>query len=163
MTMRLIDWLLTLASRERWLLAALVVGVLPVALVLGLLMPLDTARRQAVDRLDEAHALNRWVQARQADMAAFRALPDVGVPSPVGAGALEASLAEAGLRDSLTTLEASNSGEIVLRFDSVGFTDLMAWIDGQFGGWGYDIATLRIDRTERPARVAARLVLQPVE
>ena len=59
--------------------------------------------------------------------------------------------------------ERANRGEIALRFDSVSFTDLMRWLDAEDPGWGYEIAQFRVERTDRPAMVAARLTLVPPE
>lgn len=163
MSDRLIDFLLRLAPRERWLIGSLVFIVLPVALVLGWLLPLSEERRAAEDMLAEARALDEWVLARQDEMIGLaRPQADVaGTAAPSGASALEQSLIARNLRARLSALETRDEGEIVLRFDAVNFVDLMRWVDAEDPGWGYRIASLRIERTEQPAMVEARLTLLP--
>lgn len=159
--MRLIDWLLGRAPRERVLLALLAAVALPAAMAFGWLLPLQDDRRAAAAALAEAEALNTWIRDRQGEMAGLaRAGPDRS-GGPVGASALEQSLVAARLRHRLSALETTGEGGVVLRFDAVAFTELMGWIDGQAPGWGYDIDALRLERSDTPAIVAARLVLAP--
>lgn len=163
MSERLIDFLLRLAPRERWLIGGLVGIVLPLALVLGWLVPLAEARRAAEADLAEAGALQEWVLARQQEMAALaRPLTGPAEAGPaIGASALEQGLIARNLRASLSALEIRDEGEIALRFDAVHFIDLMRWMDAADSGWGYRIAGLRIERTDRSAMVEARLTLVP--
>ncbi len=162
--MRLIDWLVARAPRERVLLALLVALALPAALALGLLLPLQNDRRAAAAALEEAAALNAWIRDRQREMAGLAGAAPEGPEEPdgpVGASALEQSLVAARLRPRLSALETDGEGGIVLRFDEVAFTELMGWIDDQAPGWGYRIAALGLERSDTPAMVAARLVLAP--
>lgn len=165
--MGLIDWLMARAPRERLLLAVSVLLALPLALGFGWLLPLHEARQEAEAALEEARALNLWVRERQGEIMVLAAVapdgPD-GRGGPVGASALEQSLRTARLRDWLSALETGGEGGIELSFDTVEFAPLMAWIETQeTAGWGYRIDALRLERTERPAMVSARLVLAPVD
>lgn len=163
MTERLIDFLIRLAPRERGLLGLLVLGVLPVAVVLGWLWPLHETRGQARAALAEAQALHAWVGARRAEKAAL-ALPEASaadLPPAIGVSALEQSLIARQLRPSLSALETGSGGEVALRFDEVSFVDLMRWVDREDPDWGYRISGLRIEPTDRPAYVEARLTLVP--
>lgn len=158
----LIDLLQRLAPRERWLLGLLVMVVLPAALVLGWLWPLHEERQAAQAQLAEARALEAWVAERQTEMARLASPGDAAdIPPAIGASALEQSLISRNLRPFLSGLETRAGGEIGLRFDEVEFTDLMRWMDREDPAWGYRIASLRIDRTERSAYVEARLTLVP--
>ena len=162
MTDKILDFLLRLAPRERGLLGLLILVVLPAALVLGWLMPLAETREAAAAELAEAQALEAWVVERQAEKAALTTPVEQGeLPPPAGVSALEQSLIKRKLRASLSGLETRDAGVIALRFDEVAFTDLMRWMDREDPDWGYRITELRIERTERPAYVEARLTLQP--
>lgn len=162
MSARLIELLLRLEPRERVLVGVLVLLVLPVALGVGVLWPLVEERRAAERELAEARALDIWVQERQVEMAGLsRPLIKNENHEAVGISAVEQSLIARRLRKSLTELETGDSGEIVLRFDSVEFTDLMRWLDSEDPEWGYEINSLRMERTDRPAWIAARLTLTP--
>ena len=160
----LISFLEARAPRERLLLGVLVLGVLPLALVFTLLLPLAETRQAAEARLDEAVALQGWVAARAGEVAArppADAAAATEAPEPVGAGALEQSLIEARLRDSLERLEQREGGRLALRFDNVVFRDAMIWMSAQDPRWGYGVETLRITPTEESGRVAVDLVLAP--
>lgn len=161
--MRLVDWLLGRAPRERMLLGLLVLVILPAALVFGWLLPLEARRGATETGLAEAQALNVWVRDRQGEMAGLARVDPVEVHEAVGASALEQSLEAVRLRGALTALETDGDGGVVLRFDAVGFGELMAWIDGQAPGWGYDITAFRMERGEREGFISARLVLAAVE
>lgn len=162
MTERFIDFLVRLAPRERVLLGLLFGIVVPAALVLGWLWPLHEARMTAEAELRATRALDAWVLERQAEKAGL-SLPRQSddLPSAIGVSALEQSLIATKLRPFLSGLETRAGGEIDLRFEEVNFTDLMRWMDRQDPDWGYLIAALRLERTERPAFVEARLTLVP--
>lgn len=163
MSERFIDFLLRLAPRERGLLGLLCLVILPAALVVGWLWPLAEERRAAQIALREARALDAWVIERRTEKAGLGlSAPDAAdAPVAIGASALEQSLISARLRSYLGALETRGEGEITLRFDDVNFVDLMRWMDGEDPGWGYRIVALRLERTERSARVEARLTLEP--
>lgn len=167
--MGVIDWLLGRAPRERVLLALLGALILPAAVAFAWLEPLAARRQAAEAALGEAQALNAWVRDRQGEMAGLvQAAPGgsgdaAGSGGPVGASALEQSLVAARLRDQLTALETGGDGGVVLRFETVEFARLMGWIDDEAAGWGYDIATLRLEQSPRAGLVTARLVLVPAE
>lgn len=158
-----IDFLVRRAPRERMLIGLLCLVILPAALALGWLWPMHEARQQAEAALQEARALDAWVLERRAEKAGL-ALPDDPAEQPpaIGASALEQSLISRKLRPYLSSLETRDGGEIALRFDEISFVDLMRWMDREDPAWGYRIAAFRVERTERPAYVEARLTLVPL-
>lgn len=163
MSARLIDLLLGLSSRERRLLAALVLAVLPLAAVFALLLPLQERRAAAAAALEEAQALQLWVQQRSAEKAALAQPGRVPEPTgaPAGLSGLEQGLIAAGLRPALSELGTEAGGGVVLRFDSVDFTRLANWLSAAHPGWGYDIESFRFDAVDGPGRVAAWITLAP--
>ncbi|MCE8009871.1 type II secretion system protein GspM [Aestuariivita sp.] len=163
MTDRLIEMLLHLSSRERRLLGILVFAAFPLALWFAVLEPLREARTVAAQDLEEARALTLWLSDRAADHAALTRAGDSGPRAPIGSSGLEQSLISAGLRDQVSALTNRAQGGIELRFDDVPFVALADWLSRSDPGWGYDIASLRIERTDEPGRVAADLVLAPQE
>lgn len=160
MTGRLLDALARRTGRERALLAALVLVVLPLALWTGVLAPLAETRAAAARELAETRALQGWVAARlEAAGPGWQAGP--GEAAPIGLAGIEAGLERARLRHRLSALGTGAGGAVTLRFDAVGFADLMRWIEGAQGGWGYRIARLEVTGTEDPGLVAAALRLEP--
>lgn len=158
MSARLLDLLLRLAPRERRLLALLIFGVLPAAVLFGLLLPLADRRDAALAAEAEALALRDWTLARRAEIPASAGAE--GAP-PVGSVGVEQSLVAAGLRGAVSEL-GSRAGDVLeLRFDAVPFVPLASWLTGEEPRWGYRIAGLRLEALERPGMVAAQMTLVP--
>ncbi|WP_306131412.1 type II secretion system protein GspM [Roseivivax marinus] len=158
----MIDALTRLGRRELWLVALLVLGVLPVAVAVGGVLPLIEARRAAEAQLAETRRLDDWVRARAADAASLAGGPTLDeAREPIGLAGLERSLQAAALREQVRELSNDGSGGIVLGFEAVPFAALAAWLDTSDPHWGYDVAEMRIDRTDAPGVVSADLRLLP--
>ena len=69
----------------------------------------------------------------------------------------------AGLRDQVGVLTNVQGGSVTLALDTVGFGDLMAWIDGIEAEAGYRLSALRLVRGTGPGVVDAELRLDPQE
>ena len=165
---RMIDLLLRLSPRERILLALMGAVLLPGALWLGVGEPLLARHAAAVEARHETQALGLWLVDRAAEQAQIaattqgaRAPGGADPANPIGISGLEQSLVAAGLRPQVSELSAQSGGAVRLRFDAVQFTRLANWLSASDPGWGYDIAALRIERTDAPGAVAADLTLDP--
>ncbi|MCF3596459.1 type II secretion system protein M [Rhodobacteraceae bacterium LMO-12] len=160
--MSLIDTLARRSPRERVLLGLLAGIVLPLALGLGVLLPLHQARQAAERALTEAQVLNAWVATRAGESAAIAPAtrePRAVVAAPIGLAALEQSLTLAQLRGSISRLEARETGGIALSFDAVRFVDLMAWLEAQDPDWGYVITSAQIEPGRAPSLADVALEL----
>ncbi|MCB1396384.1 MAG: type II secretion system protein M [Rhodobacter sp.] len=155
------------SPRERLLIAALAILVVPLALWFLAVVPLMEQRAQARSALAEAQATRAWYLARQDDIAALPVPGTVAAPAaavaPVGLGGIEARLIDAGLRDQVGVLTNVQGGSVTLALDTVGFGDLMAWIDGIEAEAGYRLSALRLVRGTGPGVVDAELRLDPQE
>ncbi|MEL7091487.1 MAG: type II secretion system protein GspM [Pseudomonadota bacterium] len=156
----LIDLLAARSTRERVLLAVMLLVALPAAVYVTVLEPVASARQEALIARDEALALNGWVAERAAEVPAQSPVTPPRA-APVGATGIEAALRTAGLRPAVTTLTEDNDGQISIRFDSVTFTQLATWLSGQSERWGYALSAFRIEATDAPGKVSASLTLQP--
>jgi type II secretory pathway component PulM len=153
-----------LSGRERLLIGLMAGVVAPVAVVIGVLLPLHD--RLSVARADAAAALDlrTWVHRRIADLP-----PDAGLaqrPSAVaaiGIAGLEQTLVQAGLRAQVTRLANRPGGGIDLGLEGAGFSGFATWLAETEAGAGYSIAALRIDALAAPGTVRAVLVLEPVQ
>jgi type II secretory pathway component PulM len=161
MSARLIDMLLNLAPRERLLLGLLVFIVLPLGIIGGVLLPLQTARDTALSDRAQAVALNLWVQERVGEALALDQSPRVGPAGPVGTSEIERDLIEKGLRGAVRDLSSDADGVVNLRFENVRFSGLANWLSNLDPAWGYTIAAFRFDATETSGNVAATLTLVP--
>lgn len=161
----MIDMLLRLSSRERGLLALLAGGIVPLAVIFGLLLPLAERRDAAHQALDEARALQAWVIARAGEHGTLLAQtgPGSAAPgAPIGSAGIEQSLIAAQLRRDVSELGSRSAGEIEIGFDAVDFTRLANWLSDNHPGWGYAIDSFRIESLETSGRVSARMTLRPV-
>ena len=159
----LVTFLLGRAPRERWLMAALIGMVLPLAVVMLWVVPLLDTRTEAQAEVAEARDLRLWVGERVAEKAALDAvLPTLGAQAPaaLGISGIEQSLIAAGLRDQVTRLANRDGGGIELGFDAVEFRTLSDWLDQTTGAWGYEIDSFRFDATDRAGTIAASFLLQ---
>lgn len=164
MSARLMQFLAGLSRRERLLLALLVFLALPLAAVQGIALPLLARQEAARAAVAEAEALRGWVRERQAELAQLPAARTDTTsnpsPSPAGLGTLEASLIDAGLRQSLVTLMNPSGTSVSMRFDAVHFSRLMPWLEGLEREMGYRMASLRLSRTNMPDLVDAEIQLE---
>lgn len=156
----MIDLLLRLAPRERVLIAIAVLVVLPLTLGLGVLLPLAERRATAEQALTEAAALDLWVRERVVEQAALPR-PTDRAGAPVGTAGIEQGLIAGGLRSDVSTLATGADGRIEMIFDAVDFLRLGAWLGAQAPQWGYEIQSFRIEATDTPGIVTARLSLAP--
>lgn len=161
MSARLIEILMRLAPRERLLLGVLVLIILPVGIVLGVLLPLQDARENALAERTQAVALNLWVQDRVGEAKALEQSPQRGPTRAVGTSEIEQDLIRVRLRDAVRELSSDSDGVVALRFDNVRFTRLADWLSGIDPAWGYDISVFRLEATETSGNVAATLTLVP--
>ena len=161
MTDALVRLLIKLAPRERRWLALLAFVVLPLGVVFGVLVPVHQYHEKALAERVDAIALNIWVQDRVREMSQIATVPDTAQRQALGTSRLEGALVRAGLREDVTALVADSDGTVELRFDEARFTRLMTWLSEMVPTWGYDMAQLRMERTQVPADVAASFLLRP--
>lgn len=172
MSLRLIDYLLSLSQRERLLLGlAALVAVL--GLGLGLLLPLQERRHRAETTLTEALALEVWLRERIAEKQSLNGAFEVKslgqalrqpLGQPIGTSGIEQGLISARLRPALSALAAQADGVIELRFDRVDFTGLANWISSSHPAWGYRLDSFRLEAlegAENAGRIAAWITLTP--
>jgi len=164
---RLARFLLARSVRERWLLALCGGAALPLAIVFGVLIPLEEARKAAADEVAQARTTTQWVvgQVVDARVLGLQRLPpgqelETGV-EPIGSSGLEETLIDAGLRPAVEELGRNESGVVTIRFDAVRFIHLAAWMTTSDPGWGYDVTRLEITKTELSGLVTAALTLSP--
>jgi|GEM_PF-846856 len=162
MSERLIAILLRLSIRERRLLAALFVFVLPLAIVFVLIIPANERQTQNRIAAGEARDLRDWVSARASEYQLLETLsPNLSEAGagPIGISALEQSLVAAGLRESVNKLAAKNDDGVELLFEEVAFVDLTNWLAATEPTWGYVLEAFRIDASQNDGLVRAEFTL----
>ncbi|MFT5796432.1 MAG: general secretion pathway protein M [Candidatus Azotimanducaceae bacterium] len=162
MSTRLITWLLSRPARERVMLAVLIAIVLPIAIVVGVALPLRDAHSVAQHRLKEMEELQHWVVERVIEKSEIpQASAMVNVAEPIGSSGLEKSLIDANLRTFVTTLSMRDDGIIDLAFDAVTFTTLSNWLSATKNNWGYDVTSFRFEAGAASGKIKANMTLTP--
>lgn len=163
------DMLIARSRRERWLLGLLVLVMVPFAYVYGVVLPLNVRHGEAQAALEEAMALERWLQARRVELEGLPPVPDNGAgaqgaaagrPLP-GLGGIETRLDEAGLPAAGRQLASTEAGGVELRMKEVAFSDLMTWLDALEAETGYRLTRMTLLRGPRSGVVEADILLQP--
>ena len=158
---QMMNFLLARTRRERWLLGILFFAGLPLGWYQGVIVPLETRAAEARQALDDSRALQQWLEARRVEL---DALPEPNARAPrslPGLSAIEGSLRQAGLDDSITTLATATGGGVALQMEDVEFTEVMPWLDQFERETGYRMAQLTLRRAEIAGHVAAEILLQP--
>lgn len=151
-------FILARTRREAWLLALLLVVGLPLGWYQGVIVPLEARKDEARQALSEAQALERWLEARRAELAALpQADTRTELPLP-GLSAIDASLQQAGLAAALST---ATGGGIAVLLEEADFVTLMPWLEAFERDTGYDLAQLSLRRADQPGQVRAELLLRP--
>lgn len=161
MISRLAALLLPLSRRERLLLAALGLAVLPLAIGFLLLLPLHERRQAAAAAQAEAIALQAWAAERLAEKQALDRSAPPAPGAPAGLSGIEQKLVAAGLRRQLSGLGSGAGDTLELRFASIGFDELGAFLMGAHPAWGYRLRSFRFEALETPGQVAAWITLEP--
>ncbi len=152
------DLLTGLAPRERLLIVAALGLTLAAALFLMVIKPQQQALRQAEQRLQDQRSLLRWLeaQAQEADRLRASGAQRALGPVPVGIVEVEASLADASLRNGLARLSPLDGGKIELRLEEVSFVGLNQWLAKT--GLAPHVFTLAVEATDQPDTVNVDLV-----
>lgn len=164
MSARLIDFLLSREPRERLLLAALILVVLPLALVFGLLLPMKENQFKTQRDYQEALQIRDWLEARVVEKNHLMQAPRLQFNAAIGTSGIEESLKAANLRDAVSELSAGAGGSIEIQFDQVDFLRLANWLSRVHPAWGYQIESLRfeaLDAADPSGKIAAWLTLMP--
>lgn len=165
MTQRLLDFLNGREPRERLLLAALALVVVPLALAFGVLQPLAQQRADSLHQAEEIRALQAWVQQRVAEKEQLVQNPTASIGAPIGTSGVEDSLRRANLRAAVSELSTGSEGQIALRFEQVDFVKVASWLGGAHPHWGYEITQMKIEARDPQApdgKVSATLALAPL-
>ncbi|MFN7002560.1 MAG: type II secretion system protein GspM [Roseinatronobacter sp.] len=152
------NFLLARTPRERWLLAILLVIGMPLGWYQGVIVPLEQREAAARQALLESRALERWLEAQRAELAALPvAVETEELPLP-GLGAIDARLQAAGLDAALST---ATGGGVSVVLEDAEYVVLMPWLELFERETGYVLAQLSLRRGDLPGQVRAELVLRP--
>ncbi len=145
-------WYAGLQERERRMVAGGAVTLAVLILVLGILMPLQSALSSARARTESKRADLAWMQSHAAEVMSKR-------PPPPDAG--EAPLVvvdrigrETGLTDALRGTQPNGTG-VRVQLQGASFDTLITWLATLDTRYGLSVETITVDRTASPGVVDA--------
>ena len=161
---RFVSLILSRNVRERVLIGALVMVVLPMAAIFLLVLPSLQALSNSHQDVQAAHLESTWVAQKVRDNGAVRVSgPKREKIDPLGLSGLEEVLRNAGLHQSVGRMANRDAGAIEITFEQVEFEQLARWVSVNQSSWGYTIQTFRIDDHIRDGFVDAEFHLEPME
>jgi general secretion pathway protein M len=144
-----------LQPRERRIVAGGAVVLAALILVLGVLMPLDSAVSDAVKRADSRREDYAWMQVNAAEVqsgsGAIRS--DTGEAPMV---VVDRVGREAGLGNALKGTQPSGSG-VRVQLEAAPFDTLVTWLATLDQRYGLAIDSITVDRAARPGIVNANI------
>ncbi len=133
------------------------VALMILILVMGLLLPLQSAVTDAVKRADSRREDLAWMQVNAAEVQSGGGtlLPDTGEAPMV---VVDRVGREAGLGSSLKGTQPSGSG-VRVQLESAPFDTLVTWLATLDQRYGLAIDSITVDRAARPGIVNANVTL----
>jgi general secretion pathway protein M len=135
------DWLATRTQRERRLLLGAAIALL-LALIFGVILPLDRSVSQAHARIDKKQGDLTWMRQVAPELVGTRPPPAASQESLLVI--VERSARESGLSQAIAGSEPSGPGALNVRLEKASFDTLIAWLArlSQQNGIRVDNATI---------------------
>ncbi len=155
------DWFATLQPRERLILIAAAVLLIPLLIYLLIWEPIGKEVNMLRNSVAAGQKQLSWLQQASSEARALQANGSATTPqSNVSLiSAVEKSAAERNLRSYLKRIEPQGSDKISIDIDDAAFDDIIYWIGELQTRYGATVAQFSAARSDSPGRVQARLVL----
>ena len=152
---KLLAWYAGLQRREQRVVAVGGIAVAVLFLVLGILMPLQSAVSSAVRRNETKRQDLAWMQVNAPEIrAAGGQLPADTGEAPVVL--VDRVAREAGLASALRGTQPSGTG-VRVQLEAAPFDTLVSWLATLDERYGLAIETITVDRTAQPGMVNASI------
>ena len=155
------EWFATLQPRERLILIAAALLLLPLLVYLLVWEPIG----KEVDTLRTSVSASQkqiaWLQQASSEAKALMASGTAASPQSTVSliSAVEKSASERNLRSYLKRIEPQGSDKISIDIDDAAFDDIIHWIGELQSRYGATVAQFTASRGDNPGRIQARLVL----
>jgi general secretion pathway protein M len=148
-------WYAGLQQRERRVVTIGGVAVAVLILVLGILMPLQSAVSSAVQRNETKRADLKWMQANASEIRALggQMTADTGEAPVV---LVDRVAREAGLASALRGTQPNGTG-VRVQLEAAPFDTLVTWLATLDERYGLAIESITVDRAARPGVVNASI------
>lgn len=155
------QWYVSLAPRERVMVAAAALAAAIALIYVALWEPLAAAVVRLEQSVQTDRELKQWMQQSAAEVQRLRGAGG-GAAAPGGATSLlavaDATLREAQLSPAVRRIQPEGEDVVRVVLEQAAFDDVMLWL-GNLQRRGVGLADLAVDR-QQPGRVSARLTLK---
>ncbi len=156
-TNRLREFLDGLAPRERNLIAAGLLVLLPVGFYLYVWQPINAERERLAQRVGQLRGELAQLRADGEEIKRLRAQPPMRGADSLEAGA-RAAAARFGLSPQQAVLTAQGSDRLLVSMDSVAFDTWLRWV-AELGLQGVSLAACKVESLPAPGTVRVRATL----
>jgi general secretion pathway protein M len=153
---KLRTWYAGLSQREQRVVAVGGIFLALIVLILGILMPLQTALSSAAKGIETRREDLAWMRVNAPEVRAL------GGQLPADTGEAPVVLVdrvgrEAGLATALRGTQPNASGGVRVQLESAPFDTLVTWLDTLDRRYGLAIESITVDRTPAPGLVNASI------
>ena len=156
------EWYTNLQERERLIIIAAVVILIPLMLYLVLWEPLSRQVDTLRNNVGAAQAQVAWIQQSSQEAKSLQA--NSGAPSAKLnvslISAVETTANQRGIRPQIKRIEPQGNQKISIEIDDASFDKVISWISQLQTEYGASVTQLSASRAERPGRIKARLILK---
>ncbi len=155
------DWFATLQPRERLILMAAALLLVPLLIYLLIWEPVSKEVGSLRTSVNAGQQQVAWLQQASSEARALQASGNAVTPASNVSliTAVETSAAERNLRSYLKRIEPQGSNKISIDIDDAAFDDIIHWISELQTRYGATVAQFNASRSDQPGRVQARLVI----
>lgn len=156
------NWFLSLAPRERLLVAAAAAVTVAAVFFLAVWEPLHKGAEQLEERIVRERDQAAWIAAIAAEAETLRA---TGRGQVKAAGdsllsVIDRSSRNAGLGDAVQRIQPEGDNRAAVTLEGSGFNALLVWLRTLEQTYGVSVAALTVSRGEQPGTIQARMTLR---
>lgn len=154
------QWFMSLEKRERGVLGSGVVILAVFILYAALVSPYIRHRRALTAEVQAQSVLLAWMRPVASRIEASQGRQPAALPGGSLLGAVNASIASAGVAGALQQAQQSDDGSVRAQFKSVDFDSLVSWLAGLQRTYGVVASDVTVTRASGPGQVDASIRLQ---
>ncbi|MGH8291996.1 MAG: type II secretion system protein GspM [Gammaproteobacteria bacterium] len=154
------QWFMSLEKRERLVLGSGAVILVVFILYMALVSPYISHRHALTAEVQSQSALLAWMRPVAGRIEASQGRQPAALPGGSLLGAVNASIANAGLAGALQQAQQSDDGTVRAQFKSVDFDSLVNWLAGLQRTYGVVASDVTVTRASGPGQVDVSIRLE---
>ena len=154
------QWFMSLEKRERRVLGSGLVVLMAFILYVAVVSPYISHRRALTAEVQSQSALLAWMRPVASRIQASQGSQTAALPEGSLLGAVNATIARAGLAGALQQAQQSDDGTVRTQFKSANFDSLVNWLASLQRTYGVVANDVTVTRASGPGQVDASIRLQ---